>query len=362
MNRLRILAEAARLQLLAVRRAPASAALAFLLPVNLLLLLSLFAITGYRAPTAVVVGEQTPLARSFVSSLDRAHHSFDLRPMDLSRARRELQRGRLVAIIEIPRGFDAQVRAGFTAPLAVTVDNVNVDITEDVRRAIPAAAVDFAAREGFPEVRMRPQLVNVLARDTGYLAYLGVSAIALAACISGAVLGGLVVAREWEGGPGRILRLAPNGFGSLLAGRLLAAAAISFVASLATAGIVRWGYGIPLQQPFAVLGAIGLTVVAAVGLGGLLGGVLRRTLPITPLVVGITLPFYLDSGALEPQRFDGRWLFAAAHLSPAYYGVGLLEHSWHGLIVVPEPAWLLVAVLLGIGVAAVGLLSSLARR
>jgi hypothetical protein len=134
------------------------------------------------------------------------------------------------------------------------------------------------------------------------------------------------------------------------------------LASLVTAAIVRWGYGVPVDHPSEVLVAVVATVAASVALGGLLGALVRRSLPITPLVIGITLPFYLDSGALEPQRFDGPWLFAGAHLSPAYYGVGLVEHGWHGLVVVPEPLWLLVVVLAlfcGLGVAAT---AAVARR
>jgi hypothetical protein len=48
------------------------------------------------------------------------------------------------------------------------------------------------------------------------------------------------------------------------------------------------------------------------------------------------VPFYLDSGALEPQRFDGPFLFWIAHLFPTYFGVGLMEHAFHDLSVTPE--------------------------
>jgi hypothetical protein len=353
---------AAKLQLLSFLRAPVTAALALLLPVNLLLLLSLFALTGYRAPTAIVVAEPSALSTSFVESLDAAHHSFDLRPMPLDTARRRLQRGQLVAILEIPASFDADVRRGRTPTLALTVDNVNVDITEDIRRALPAAAVIFADRNGFPEVRMQPALRNVLPEDTGYVEYLGVSAIALAACIAGGVLGAAAVARDWEVGASRLLAVAPGGLGPVLVGRVLAAGVVAAFASLATAAIVRWGYGVPVAHPVEAVGCILVVVAAAVSLGGVLGAMLRRTLPITPLVVGITLPFYLDSGALEPQRFDGPHLFAAAHLSPAYYGVGLLEHAWNGLVVVPEPLWLLGVVLAGISAVGVCAMSLAARR
>ena len=338
-------------QLASFKRSPVTALLALLLPLNLLLLLSLFALTGYRAPTALVVDDLSPEAAKFVSALQAAHHSFALRPMTADQAAKDLKAGRLVATLQIPNGFGAQVRQGDSPFVILTVDNVNLDMAEDVRRAIPAAAAIFAKDIGRP-VPIEPQLRNVLARDTNYVEYLGVSAIALAAVIAGATLGGTVVARTWESGEDRLLRAAPGGAGSALLGRLGAAWLVALGASLLTALVVVWGYGVPMKSPFEVLGTITVLTACSVALGGLIGTQLRRTLLIVPLVVGLTLPFYLDSGALEPQRFDGEKLFWIAHLSPTYWGVGAIEHAFHGLTVTPEPVWALLAVLLGATVAA----------
>jgi ABC-2 type transport system permease protein len=242
------------------------------------------------------------------------------------------------------------------------VDNVNLDMTEDVRRAVPAAAAIFADRLGLRGVRIRPELIDLLPRDTGYVEYLGVSAVALAAVIAGAILGGTVIAREWETGAIRLLLIATGGAGPVLIGRLAAAACMGTIASAVTALVVRFGYGVPMIHPLEVAAGIVLTVAAATSLGGLLGVLLRRTLPITPLVLGVTLPFYLDSGALEPQRFDGEVLFRLAHLSPAYFGVGVMEHGYNGLIVTPEPVWLLLAILALMALVPALFLGRLARR
>jgi ABC-type multidrug transport system permease subunit len=349
-------------QLRTFRRNPMTALLVLLLPVNLLLLLSLFALTGYEAPTGLVVGESTPLARSYVEALKDTHNSFELRPMSFERAQRQLKAARLVAVIEIPPGFDAAVRAGNTVPVNLTLDNVNLDMAEDVRRAIPAAAVIFAERNNLPEVRITADLQNLLERDTGYVEYLGVSAVALAACIAGAVLGGTVTAREWELGTARLAQLTPGGAGAVLAGRLAAATAVGIVASSVTALVVWFGYGVRPQHPVLVWSTLVCTVFACTALGGLIGARLRRVLPVAPLLVGTLLPFYLDSGALEPQRFDGEWLFALAHLAPTYYAVGAMEYAYHGLVVTPEPRWTLLAVLLALGIACLSLLPRAARR
>jgi ABC-2 type transport system permease protein len=350
-DRLRTAQVAAGGQLASFKRSPVTALLALLLPLNLLLLLSLFALTGYRAPTGLVVDDVSPQAAKFVAALEAAHHSFALQPMTADQAARDLKAGRLVATIQIPTGFGASVQQGDSPFVILTVDNVNRDMAEDVRRAVPAAAAIFAKDIG-RQVPIQPQLHNVLARDTNYVEYLGVSAIALAAVIAGATLGGTVVSRTWESGEDRLIRAAPSGAGATLLGRLAAAWMVSLAASLITAGVVVWGYGVPMRSPLEVIGTIAVLTACSVALGGLIGTKLRRTLLIVPLVVGLTLPFYLDSGALEPQRFDGEKLFWLAHLSPTYWGVGAIEHAFHGLSVTPEPVWALLAVLVGTTVAA----------
>ncbi len=84
------------------------------------------------------------------------------------------------------------------------------------------------------------------------------------------------------------------------------------------------------------MGAILLCVAIFSCLGVALGAILRRTLPVTSLVVGLALPLYVCSGSLEPERFDGNKLWILAHFSPVYSAVGVLEDAFHGLHVTPE--------------------------
>ena len=360
-NSLRIAGASCRTQLTSFRRAPVTTLLTILLPLNLLVLLSLFALTGYRAPTALVYLEDSPTAHAFADALAASHHSFDLRPMSLDQAKSQLARGKLVAMIEIPIGFEEYIKSGEQGFVYMKVDNVNVDLAEDVRRAVRAAAVIFAQQQHMSDIKITPLLRDTLPHDTGYVQYLGVSSIALAAVIAGGVLGGIVTAREWEQGTARLLRLSPGGARPVLAGRLFAAALVGFIASGLTALTVIYGYGVPVHHPFEVMAALACTVGCATMLGGVLGAFLKKTLVITPLILGITLPFYLDSGALEPQRFDGEKLFWFAHFSPTYYGVGAMEHAFHGLVVTPESVPVLLGVLVLTALAAVPILGRFAR-
>jgi hypothetical protein len=70
----------------------------------------------------------------------------------------------------------------------------------------------------------------------------------------------------------------------------------------------------------------------------------------------------VDSGALEPARFDGDTIWWIAHASPVYHAVGVMEDAFHGLRVTPDPVWLDLVALLGFAVASVALALRSLRR
>lgn len=86
-----------------------------------------------------------------------------------------------------------------------------------------------------------------------------------------------------------------------------------------------------------MLGAIFICVIIFGCVGALVGVLLKKTLPVASLIFGLALPLYIDSGSLEPERFDGNIIWGFAHLSPIYYAIGVLEDAFHGFRVTPEP-------------------------
>ena len=304
--------------------------------VTFLFLVSLFGLTGSRAPTALVMLDHGDYAQQFVRSLENAHHSFALKPMREADAKAALRRGSIVAILVIPADFSEAVGRGADATLRLSVDNVNADMTEDIQRALPSAIVAFGGQVPFPGVRVHVAEQDLIARDTGFIPYLVVSGLILDAFLIAGILSALTVAREFESGTGRLLVAAPLPPLVPLAGRVSATMVVSALALMLPAAIVVWGYRVAPLHPLEAVAALGGSVVVFGCVGAALGALLKRTLPVASLVVGLSLPLYLCSGALEPQRFDGENIWALAHLSPAYPAVGILEHAFHGFRVTPE--------------------------
>jgi ABC-2 type transport system permease protein len=355
MNRLRIFQASAALELAHLNRNRAFVALTALAALSFLVMVSLFGLTGAYAPVALINNDGGPEAQRFIAALKAAHHSFSLKDMSPAEAAVALGSGRLVGIITVPTGFSADVGRGATVPIDLQVDNMNVDLTNDVQRALPAAIVDFGHKHNFPGLRARMVEHDVLPHDTGYIPYLVVSALALDTMLIAGVLGALATSREWERKTITILRLSPAHLGAVLAGKLIVAATVAAAALLITALAIVFIYGVIPVAPVATLFTICACVAIFTCFGAWLGAVLKRTLAAVPLLFGLVMPLYIDSGALEPTRFDGESIWRIAHLSPIYYAVGVLEWAYHGIRVTPEPVYVDLMALAAIAAASIAL-------
>jgi ABC-2 type transport system permease protein len=354
--------EGARAEAAQLRRSPLLVILAVAQAVTFLLLVSLFGLTGSRAPTAIVDNDGGPAAHILIAKLAEAHRSFSLRHMPADQADAALRRGDLVAVITIPQGFSDAVQRGDTIALPVAVDNVDADLTDDVQRALPSAIVEFGHEMGFPGIRLQPAERDLVNHDTDFIPYLVVSALALDALVVAGVLAAISVAREFEGGTARVLATSPMHPLIPLSGRLITTGGVSLAALGVTTALVVLLYRVVPINPLELILGLVACVVIFTCVGAAIGALIRRILPVTALVFGIALPLYIDSGALEPERFDGDIIWSIAHLSPVYYAVGVLEHAFHSLNVTPEPVWLDLLALGGWAVVALVGARALMRR
>src|SRR5664279_5393690 len=95
---LRVIWACARKEIQSALTERLSTLLGIFLPVNFLILLSLFALSGGLAPTAVVMADSGPLAQQFYSAMAGAH-SFRLQQASAQQAQALLQAGQIVAVV-----------------------------------------------------------------------------------------------------------------------------------------------------------------------------------------------------------------------------------------------------------------------
>jgi ABC-type multidrug transport system permease subunit len=324
-------------EMLHLRRSPLFVFLTVIQAVTFLFLVSLFGLTGSSAPVALVCNDPGAYARRFIDTLATTHHSFNLRVMDPAAATAALHHGEIVGILTIPENFSKAALYGReVATLRVDVDNVNTDMTTDVQRGLPSAIVRLARELDLPDIRVHVAEQDLISHDTGYIAYLVVSGLVLNAFVIAGILSATAVAREFENGTAGLLRLAPVPAFYPLVGRAAATTVLAEVAMLAPLASVVCGYHILPRHPAAAIGVLLFCTPVFSCLGIVLGALLKRTVPVASLIMGLSLPLYVCSGALEPERFDGNRLWIAGHFSPVYYAVDLLESAFHGLQVTPE--------------------------
>ncbi len=305
------------------------AILSVFLPVNFLILFSLFVLAGSQAPTAVVMNDTGPYAQQFYRSMAGAH-SFALRKTSAYEAQTLIQAGRIVAVVTIPSDFDTRIRNNQTVTVDVNINNLNTDFTADIRRAVPLSITSFYAR-AFPNiVTVVPQETDQYKQDTDYIPYLTVSILVIALVVGGLLQSGTSAAREWENATMKELLLSPASRWAVVVGKMLAALVMSLASVLIVLGVLIFIIGVRPLHWGETIGFTLLTLTIFIALGMLLGTLLKQRQAFTGLAFGTAIPLFFLSGAFGPISFNVPAIQVLAQLTPVYYAIVVQQHAFHG--------------------------------
>ncbi len=299
------------------------------LPVNFLILFSLFVLSGGQAPTAVVMNDTGPYAQQFYRSMEGAH-SFTLRTATAREAQTLIQAGRIVAVVTIPADFDTRIQRNEPVTVDVDVNNLNTDFTNDIRRAVPLSITSFYAK-AFPNVvTVVPQETDQYKQDTDYIPYLTVSILVIALVVGGLLQSGTSAAREWENATMKELLLSPASRWAVVTGKMLGALVMSLASVLIVLGVLVFIIGVRPLHWGETIGFTLLTLTIFIALGTLLGTLLKQRQAFTGLAFGTAIPLFFLSGAFGPISFNVPILQVIAQLTPVYYAIVLQQHAFHG--------------------------------
>ena len=299
-----------------------------LVPIDMLILLSLFVIGGGYAPTAVVMDDTGPYAQQFYTAMDHAS-SFRLQKTSEQQANQLLSAGQIVAIVTIPPQFDSSIQHKQAVQVEVQVNNLNTDFTNDIRRAVPLSITSFYAK-AFPNV------VTVVAKerdyfphDTDYIPYLGVSILVVGLVLGGILQSGTASAREWENGTMKELLLSPASRWSMVVGKMLGAVVMNLASVVIVLSVLIFIIGVWPVNWGEVIGFSLLCLVIFIALGTLLGTLIKQRSPVVALAFGTSIPLFFLSGAFGPLSFDTPAIQAVAKTFPIYYAIVLQQHAFH---------------------------------
>jgi ABC-2 type transport system permease protein len=298
-------------------------------PVNILILLSLFVISGGLAPTAVVMNDTGPYARQFYNAMNNAR-SFSLQTATASNAASLIQRGKIVAVITIPADFDVRIQQNQPVQVRVDINNLNTDFTNDIRRAIPLSITTFYAK-AFPSlVTITPNETDQYPQDTGYIPYLTVSILVVGLVLAGILQAGTASAREWENETMKELLLSPASRLAMIVGKMLASFVMSIAAVIVVVLVLIFIIGVQPVYWGEVIGFTCLCLVIFIAWGTFLGTVIKQRQPVIVLAFGTSIPLFFLSGAFGPISFTTPAIQFIAQIFPIYYAIVLQQHAFHG--------------------------------
>jgi ABC-type multidrug transport system permease subunit len=331
------------------------------IPLNFLILLSLFVLAGSNVPTAVVMHDTGPYAQEFYTAMSRAH-SFKLQQASADEANSLLRAGRIVAVVTVPTDFDMRVRQNQPVQVDVVINNLNTDFTDDIRRAVPLSITTFYA-QAFPHVvTVTPREVDAYRQDTDYVPYLAVSILVIGVVVGGLLQSGTSAAREWERETMKELLLSPASRGAMLLGKMLGAFLMSLASIIVVLAVLIFLLSVYPAYWGEVIGFTLLTLIIFIALGTLLGTLIKQRQALTALALGTALPLFFVSGPFGPISFGTRATQLIAEFFPVYYAIVLQQHAFRNFTLNTFSVGLNVLILCGYALAFLALATLALRR
>jgi ABC-2 type transport system permease protein len=316
-----------RKETIQLRRDPRSLALAFALPIFLLILFG-YAISWdvRNIRTAVLDQDRSAQSRELVDAF-RASGYFSLagflaRSGDVEPL---MERGGAQLVLVIPPDFSRDLGAGRTATLQAIVDGSDAN-TATIALGYTEAVV--RTWSGRVELRGRPVTPPVAAESRVWfneeLASRNMivpGLVAVIMMIITAMLTSLTIAREWERGTMEQLAATPVSRLEVVLGKLLPYLGIGLIDVVASSGLGVLLFGVPFRGSAVLLMALSfLFLTGALGLGMFISAVAKSQVLATQLAMVATfLPTLLLSGFMFSIESMPAPLRAISYLIPARY-------------------------------------------
>ena len=280
-----------------------------------------------RSPVALVVQDSGPQGLQMAQAI-RDANVFRLQEVDATRAQTLLKNLDVVAVVTIPEGFSQGVQSRQAVTVNVTVNNLNLDFTNDIRRAVPDAITHYYAAQGEQSpVKISMDERDLRQRDIQMFQYSVLPIVVLLLIISGLISGGNAAAREWESATVKELLLSPVPGGAIIAGKVLAGFLTSFALGMLVL-LVAYGLGWIYPQGVYALDAtlvVGLVALLGASLGVAIGAALQRIMPVIAVSVNVAFYLFFLAGGMGVLAFEPVWLQNIAAFVPLTYGDHALQ-------------------------------------
>ena len=351
-----------RKEFLQILRDPSSIAIAFLMPVVLLLLFGYgVSLDAENVPIALVVDQPSADTASFTEAF-RGSKYFDAEPMlTMGEAEQALLAGRVSGIVRLREDFARRLRGPGAAPIQVIVNGVdanNARLVLGYMEGVWATWLDqqAAARGETLEVPVQVEQRVWFNSEVRSRNFLVPGLIAVIMTLIGALLTAMVMAREWERGTMEALMVTPVSMREVLLGKLIPYFILGMGGMALSVAMAVWLFDVPLRgSPWVLFASASLFLLVALGMGLLISIVARNQFVAGQAAIIVTfLPAFILSGFIFDIDSMPNVVQALTHVIAARYFVAILQtvflagNLWW--IIVPNALALVVmaAVFLGL--------------
>ncbi len=350
-----------RKEFLQVVRDPSVLAIAFVLPVILLLLFGYgVSLDAEHVPIAIVVEKPTPDTAGFCSELERSIYFEPVYVHGMPAEKQALMERRVDAILHLREDFSEKLRRPGGAAVQLVVNGVDANTARIVNGYVAGAygrwLEHHAAETSQPvvaAVNLKQRIwfnANVRSRN-----YLVSGVVAVVMTLIGALLTALLMAREWERGTMKALMVTPVSMLEVLVGTILP----YFI--LGTGGLALsvvmgvWLFEVPLRGSIGML-LLGssLFLLTALGMGLFISTVTRVQFVAAQVAIITTfLPAFILSGFIFDIGSMPRPIQWITHIIPTRYYVAILKTTFLAgdvwSVILPNSAALLVMATIFLG-------------
>ncbi|MGD8317546.1 MAG: ABC transporter permease [Myxococcales bacterium] len=322
-----------RKEAIQILRDPSSIAIAFLLPLALLLLFGYgISLDARKVPVAIVVEAPTTQTASFVGSFEQSPY-FEPRELRFRQEAEDLLvRGEVNAIMVLRSDFSRRYFNTKASPIQVIVNGTDANTARLITGYIDGAWVAWLTQAAHQEGMPLGQPVNLESRvwfneAVSSRNFLVPGLIAIIMTLIGALLTALVIAREWERGTMEALLVTPVSTSEILLGKLVPYFVLGMGGMALSVAIAVLLFDVPFQGSYVVLGiASALFLLAALGMGLLISTVSKNQFVAGEVAIIVTfLPAFILSGFIFDIASMPTVVQWITHVIAARYFVAILQ-------------------------------------
>jgi ABC-2 type transport system permease protein len=322
-----------RKEFLQIFRDPSSIAIAFLMPVVLLLLFGYgVSLDSESIPVALVVEQPSADTTSFTAAFHKSRYFLPTTFSTTRDAETAMMAGEVNAIVVLRQDFAQRLRGPGSAPIQLIVNGVDANRAHIISGYVEGVwgtwlehlALARGQKLAIPVQVEQRVWFNSELRSRNFLVP---GLVAIIMTLIGALLTAMVMAREWERGTMEALMVTPVTMSEVILGKLIPYFILGMGGLALSVAMALWLFEVPLRgSPWLLFGASALFLLTALGMGLFISTVAKSQFVAGQIAIITTfLPAFLLSGFIFDIGSMPSIVQTLTHVIAARYYVAILQ-------------------------------------